>query len=59
MQRTKESNARDDVSVAASYVKTCKRSDPDFDACVINSVESLRPRLNKGTLTVSIKQSPS
>ncbi|KAJ4447895.1 hypothetical protein ANN_09904 [Periplaneta americana] len=31
-----------------SYVKLCKKNDPEFDQCVINSVESLRPRLNKG-----------
>jgi hypothetical protein len=35
-------------SVAASYVKLCKKSDANFDACVISSVEALRPRLNKG-----------
>ncbi|KDR14110.1 putative beta-carotene-binding protein [Zootermopsis nevadensis] len=31
-----------------NYVKVCKKNDPDFDACVIDSVESLRPRLSKG-----------
>jgi hypothetical protein len=36
------------IFVAASYVKVCKKSDPDLDACLINSVETLRPRLNKG-----------
>jgi hypothetical protein len=38
--------------VTASYVKVCQKSDPDFDACLINSVETLRPRLNKGKCTV-------
>jgi len=33
-------------------VKLCKNSEPDFDACLINSVETLRPRLNKGKCTV-------
>jgi hypothetical protein len=31
-----------------SYVKLCNKSEPDFDACLINSVETLRPRMNKG-----------
>lgn len=34
--------------VTASYVKVCKKSEPDFDACLLNTVETLRPRLNKG-----------
>lgn len=32
----------------AEYIHICHRSDPRVSACVINSVEALRPRLIKG-----------
>ncbi|PSN50094.1 hypothetical protein C0J52_04719, partial [Blattella germanica] len=34
--------------VTADYIHVCKRNDPDLDNCIINSVESLRPRLLNG-----------
>lgn len=35
-------------SFSADYVTMCKRSVPDFDQCLINSIETLRPHLAKG-----------
>ncbi|KAF4532846.1 hypothetical protein B566_EDAN001449, partial [Ephemera danica] len=31
----------------ADYIQVCKRSDPEFDACVVRSIESLRGRLGR------------
>lgn len=36
------------LSVPASYIKVCKRSDPKLNDCIINSIETLRPYLLKG-----------
>lgn len=34
----------------ADYVPVCKRSNPNFDKCVLESVEVVRPYLAKGKL---------
>ncbi|XP_067014572.2 circadian clock-controlled protein daywake [Anabrus simplex] len=34
--------------VIPSYVHVCKKNDPNFDSCVLKSVDSLRPHLLKG-----------
>jgi hypothetical protein len=36
------------LSVAASYMKVCKRHDPQLNECIVNSIETLRPYLLKG-----------
>ncbi|XP_011498703.1 PREDICTED: putative beta-carotene-binding protein, partial [Ceratosolen solmsi marchali] len=33
---------------AAPYIKPCKRSDPQINACITNSIENLRDKLAKG-----------
>ncbi|KAJ9599798.1 hypothetical protein L9F63_026352, partial [Diploptera punctata] len=37
-----------------SYVKVCKKNDPDYDGCLANLVENLRPRLLKGIPKLNI-----
>ncbi|KAJ8951215.1 hypothetical protein NQ318_010242 [Aromia moschata] len=36
------------ISVSASYIKICKKNDPDLAKCIINSVYSLKPKLVEG-----------
>lgn len=31
-----------------NYIHVCKRNDPKIEECIINSIEKLRPKLNKG-----------
>ncbi|XP_012275262.1 uncharacterized protein LOC105696952 [Orussus abietinus] len=35
-------------AVLPSYIKPCKRSDPDIDNCITNAIESLREKLAEG-----------
>jgi len=32
----------------ASYIKLCKRKDPEINKCVVNSIENLRNKLKTG-----------
>lgn len=34
--------------IAASYIKPCKKSDPNIDQCITNTIEGLRGKLKEG-----------
>lgn len=40
---------------SANFVHVCKRSDPQLEKCLLQTIESLRPELPNGNLYVFIK----
>lgn len=42
------------TAVLPSYIKVCKKSDPNLSKCIINSIEHLRPKLAKGIPELNI-----
>jgi hypothetical protein len=41
-------------NVAADIIKICKRHDPELNQCITDSVQQLRPALEKGEMCLSI-----
>jgi hypothetical protein len=35
-------------NLAAEFIHVCKRNIPDFNQCIVNSVEQLKPALETG-----------
>lgn len=42
-----------DLSVSASFIKICKRSDADLNDCVKHAVELIRPYLARGNIYIN------
>jgi len=36
------------ISFSASYIKPCKRDDPNINECLMNLLEDIRPYISKG-----------